>query len=93
MGSARGGKEGRMTAKEQALAILKGNSQKLVEMQELFWANDTYSMLIILQGMDAAGKDSVISHVMLGVNPQGCQVTSFKTSSLEELNHDFLWRF
>ncbi len=49
-------------------------------------------MLIILQGMDAAGKDSTISHVMSGVNPQGCQVTSFKTPSEEELDHDFLWR-
>jgi PPK2 family polyphosphate:nucleotide phosphotransferase len=61
-------------------------------MQELFWASDTYSMLIILQGMDAAGKDSTIRHVMSGVNPQGCQVTAFKTPSEEELNHDFLWR-
>ena len=61
-------------------------------MQELFWASGTYSMLIILQGMDAAGKDSTISHVMSGVNPQGCQVTAFKTPSEEELNHDFLWR-
>ena len=61
-------------------------------MQELFWASDTYSMLIVLQGMDAAGKDSAISHVMSGVNPQGCQVTAFKTPSEEELNHDFLWR-
>ena len=62
-------------------------------MQELLWASDTYSMLIILQGMDAAGKDSTISHVMSGVNPQGCQVTGFKTPSEEELNHDFLWRY
>ena len=61
-------------------------------MQELLWASDTYSMLIILQGMDAAGKDSTIAHVMSGVNPQGCQVTSFKTPSEEELKHDFLWR-
>jgi PPK2 family polyphosphate:nucleotide phosphotransferase len=61
-------------------------------MQELFWASHNYSILIILQGMDAAGKDSVISHVLSGVNPQGCQVTAFKQPSEEELNHDFLWR-
>ncbi len=86
------GKEGKKDVKEAALAVLESNRQRLVEMQELFWASDTYSMLIILQGMDAAGKDSTISHVMSGVNPQGCQVTSFKTPSEEELNHDFLWR-
>jgi PPK2 family polyphosphate:nucleotide phosphotransferase len=85
-------KEGKKAVKEQALALLEANRQKLVKMQELFWASDTYSMLIILQGMDAAGKDSTIRHVMSGVNPQGCQVTAFKTPSEEELNHDFLWR-
>jgi len=84
--------EGKKATKEQALAILEENRLKLVEMQELFWASHSYSMLIILQGMDAAGKDSVISHVLSGVNPQGCQVTAFKTPSEEELNHDFLWR-
>ncbi len=86
-------KEGKKAVKEKALAILEENRQKLVEMQELLWASDTYSMLIILQGMDAAGKDGVISHVMSGVNPQGCQVTGFKTPSEEELDHDFLWRY
>ena len=85
-------KEGKKTAKEEALKLLESNRKKLVELQELFWASDTYSMLIILQGMDAAGKDGTISHVMSGVNPQGCQVTSFKTPSAEELDHDFLWR-
>jgi PPK2 family polyphosphate:nucleotide phosphotransferase len=85
-------KEGKKAVKEQVLELLQANRQKLVEMQELFWANGTYAMLIILQGMDAAGKDSTIAHVMSGVNPQGCQVTSFKTPSEEELNHDFLWR-
>ena len=85
-------KEGKKGVKEQALAILKTNRKQLSQMQELFWASDTYSMLIILQGMDAAGKDSTIRHVMSGVNPQGCQVTGFKTPTEEELNHDFLWR-
>jgi PPK2 family polyphosphate:nucleotide phosphotransferase len=86
-------KEGKKAVKKQALTILEANRQKLVETQELLWASDTYAMLIILQGMDAAGKDSVIGHVMSGVNPQGCQVTSFKTPSEEELDHDFLWRY
>ena len=86
-------KKGKKAAKEQAVAMLEENRQKLAKMQELFWANGTYSMLIILQGMDAAGKDGVISHVMSGVNPQGCQVSGFKTPSEEELNHDFLWRY
>ena len=84
--------EGKQAEKEQAFAILEANRQKLVEMQELLWASNTYALLIILQGMDAAGKDSAIRHVMAGVNPQGCQVTGFKTPSEEELNHDFLWR-
>jgi len=85
-------KEGKKAAKEQALKLLESNRQKLVDLQELFWASGTYSMLIILQGMDAAGKDGTISHVMSGFNPQGCQVTSFKAPSAEELDHDFLWR-
>jgi PPK2 family polyphosphate:nucleotide phosphotransferase len=87
------GKKGKKAVKQQALALLESNRQQLIEMQELFWASSTYSMLIILQGMDAAGKDGTISHVMSGVNPQGCQVTGFKTPSEEELNHDFLWRY
>jgi PPK2 family polyphosphate:nucleotide phosphotransferase len=79
--------------KKEALSLLEDSRQNLVELQELFWASNTYSMLIVLQGMDAAGKDSTISHVMSGVNPQGCQVTAFKTPSAEELSHDFLWRY
>ena len=79
--------------KEHALATLKTNKKQLFEMQELFWASGTYSMLIILQGMDAAGKDGTIKHVMSGINPQGCQITGFKTPSEEELKHDFLWRY
>lgn len=85
--------KGKKAAKKQAIDILELNKQKLSKMQELLWASDTYSVLIILQGMDAAGKDSVISHVMAGVNPQGCQVSGFKVPSAEELNHDFLWRY
>jgi PPK2 family polyphosphate:nucleotide phosphotransferase len=91
--SAKGDKENKKVAKQQALDILEENKKRLSGMQELFWASNSYSMLIILQGMDAAGKDGVINHVMSGVNPQGCQVTSFKTPSAEELDHDFLWRY
>ncbi len=80
------------TVKQHATAVLAENRQKLINEQELLWASDNYAMLIILQGMDAAGKDSTIRHVMSGVNPQGCEVTSFKTPSEEELDHDFLWR-
>ena len=86
-------KEGKTALKEYASSILEGNRKKLIELQELLWASNTYSLLIILQGMDSAGKDSTISNVMSGVNPQGCQVTGFKTPSEEELNHDFLWRY
>jgi PPK2 family polyphosphate:nucleotide phosphotransferase len=86
-------KQDKKAVKEQAMSILEANRQKLIEKQELLWASDTYSMLIILQGMDAAGKDGTISHVMSGVNPQGCQVKAFKTPSEEEQNHDFLWRY
>jgi len=86
-------KTGKKVAKEKALALLSENLRKLVSKQELLWASDSFAMLIILQGMDAAGKDSAIRHVMSGVNPQGCQVTSFKSPSEEELDHDFLWRY
>mgnify|MGYP005838222737 CR=1 FL=1 len=65
---------------------------RLTELQERLWALDRWAVLLIFQGMDAAGKDSAIKHVMSGVNPQGCQVTSFKVPSAEELDHDYLWR-
>lgn len=65
---------------------------ELSAQQELFYANNQYSLLIIFQAMDAAGKDSAIKHVMSGINPQGCQVTSFKHPGAEALDHDFLWR-
>jgi PPK2 family polyphosphate:nucleotide phosphotransferase len=85
--------EGQKAVKKDALEMLKENKHKLFGLQELFWANNSYSMLVLLQGMDAAGKDGVIGHVMSGVNPQGCQVVGFKTPTEEELNHDFLWRY
>jgi polyphosphate kinase 2 (PPK2 family) len=61
-------------------------------LQDLLYAQDRHALLLIFQAMDAAGKDGAIKHVMSGVNPQGCQVFSFKHSSAEELKHDFLWR-
>jgi PPK2 family polyphosphate:nucleotide phosphotransferase len=78
--------------KDKARKLLDKNTQDLAEMQELLYASDTYSVLLIFQGMDASGKDGTIKHVMSGVNPQGCQVFSFKQPSAEELDHDFLWR-
>jgi PPK2 family polyphosphate:nucleotide phosphotransferase len=78
--------------KQKSVEVLEQNLAELASMQELLYASNTYSLLLILQGMDASGKDGIIKHVMSGVNPQGCQVTSFKQPSTEELNHDFLWR-
>ena len=74
---------------EQQLAAHK---DRLAELQNLLYAHNRYSLLVIFQAMDAAGKDSIIKHVMSGVNPQGCQVFSFKHPSAQELDHDFLWR-
>jgi PPK2 family polyphosphate:nucleotide phosphotransferase len=71
---------------------LEKHTEKLSALQSLLYANDRYAVLLIFQAMDAAGKDSAIKHVMSGVNPQGCQVFSFKHPSAEDLDHDFLWR-
>jgi PPK2 family polyphosphate:nucleotide phosphotransferase len=78
--------------KSEARQALLEDVSGLVEAQELLWASRDYSLIIIFQAMDAAGKDSTIKHVMSGVNPQGCQVFSFKAPSSEELDHDYLWR-
>jgi len=78
--------------KARAKSYVARALEELAEAQELLWANDVHSLLVILQAMDAAGKDGIIKHVMSGVNPQGCQVVSFKAPSAEELDHDFLWR-
>ncbi|HEY0747546.1 MAG TPA: ADP-polyphosphate phosphotransferase [Steroidobacteraceae bacterium] len=72
--------------------ILAAHISELSEQQRLLYASDSYALLLIFQAMDAAGKDGVIGHVMSGVNPQGCRVTSFKHPSVQELQHDFLWR-
>jgi len=79
-------------SKKEYKEILKKHIKEMASLQGLLYAADRYSLLIILQGMDAAGKDGIIRHVMSGVNPQGCQVSSFKQPSAEEIDHDFLWR-
>jgi PPK2 family polyphosphate:nucleotide phosphotransferase len=76
----------------RAREALAGGIAELSDAQELLWASDQYAVLVVLQAMDAAGKDSAIEHVMSGVNPQGVHVVSFKKPSAEELDHDFLWR-
>ncbi|MCT3759846.1 polyphosphate kinase 2 family protein [Elizabethkingia anophelis] len=83
--------EGKMT-KDEGIALLDEEKKKLHKLQEKLYADGSRSLLIIIQAMDAAGKDSLIEHVMSGINPQGCQVTSFKTPSSKEYTHDFLWR-
>jgi PPK2 family polyphosphate:nucleotide phosphotransferase len=75
-----------------AKAVLARGIERLSDAQELLWASDTHSVLVVFQAMDAAGKDSTIEHVMSGVNPQGVSVVSFKQPSSEELDHTFLWR-
>jgi len=79
-------------SKEQYQELLTEHVQKLSTQQSLLYASNRYSLLLIFQGMDASGKDGAIKHVMSGVNPQGCDVFSFKQPSAEELEHDFLWR-
>src|SRR3954471_24894059 len=78
--------------KEKGEKIIEANRKRLNDFQEKLYAQDRWSLLLIFQGMDAAGKDSAIKSVFEGVNPQGCEVTSFKVPSSKELDHDFLWR-
>ena len=79
--------------KPRAKEMLAQGIQWMAEEQDKFYAADRHSMLLVFQAMDAAGKDGTIRHVMSGVNPQGCEVYSFKQPSMEELDHDFLWRY
>jgi PPK2 family polyphosphate:nucleotide phosphotransferase len=79
-------------SKKQYKKLLEKQVEELSEQQRLLYASDSYAVLLIFQAMDAAGKDGAIRHVMSGINPQGCQVFSFKHPSAEELDHDFLWR-
>ncbi|WP_027374649.1 polyphosphate kinase 2 family protein [Chryseobacterium sp. UNC8MFCol] len=83
--------KGKLT-KEEGTELLIKEKEKLRELQERLYADGSQSLLVVLQAMDAAGKDSMIEHVFGGVNPQGCNVTSFKTPSSKEYSHDFLWR-
>jgi PPK2 family polyphosphate:nucleotide phosphotransferase len=78
--------------KDEAKDMLADGIKRLAKMQERLYAQDRWSVLIILQAMDAAGKDGVIKHVMSGINPQGCEVFSFKAPTAQELDHDFMWR-
>ena len=84
---------GKDTIKERAAELLEANRASLAESQELLWASNLYSILIVLQGMDTSGKDGTIKHVMAGVNPQGCRVTSFKAPTSAETEHNFLRRY
>jgi PPK2 family polyphosphate:nucleotide phosphotransferase len=86
------GFNGKWMKKEEAEKILVEGIQILAEMQDKLWAQNQYAVLVILQALDAAGKDGTIKHVMSGVNPQGVDVHSFKGPSSEELDHDYLWR-
>jgi PPK2 family polyphosphate:nucleotide phosphotransferase len=78
--------------KKAARKELEKNIERMAELQDVLYAQNLHSLLVIFQAMDAAGKDSAIEHVMSGINPQGCEVTSFKAPSAEEQAHDFLWR-
>jgi hypothetical protein len=78
--------------KDLAREVLELGIQVMAEMQERLYAQDRWSLLVVFQAMDAAGKDSAIKHVMSGVNPQSCQVVSFKQPTVEDLEHDYLWR-
>ena len=78
--------------KENSKALLQQGVRALAEMQDKLYAQDRWAVLLVFQAMDAAGKDGTIKHVMSGVNPQGCEVASFKAPSSEELDHDYMWR-
>ncbi len=84
---------GSVSTKEEADQRIAENLDQLTRAQDLLWASHKYALLMELQGMDAAGKDGLIKHVMSGVNPQGCDVYSFKQPTTEELDHNFLWRY
>src|SRR5690348_17403037 len=79
-------------SKKQYHKLLRDHVAQLSSLQQLLYASNRYSLLLIFQAMDAAGKDGAIKHVMSGVNPQGCQVFSFKSPSYEDLEHDYMWR-
>ena len=84
---------GLQLGKGEAAELLSRGVEWLAEEQDMLYAQDSWSLLLVFQAMDAAGKDGTIKHVMSGVNPQGCQVFSFKQPSWEDLDHDFMWRY
>ena len=86
------GDTGKLKSPERATELLRESVQLMCDLQEKLYAHDRWALLLIFQAMDAAGKDGTIKHVMSGVNPQGCEVSSFKAPSDLELDHDFLWR-
>lgn len=83
---------GHFKSKDHAEELLQKGLASMMELQDKLYAQDSWGVLLIFQGMDAAGKDGLVKHVMSGVNPQGCQVYSFKAPSAEELDHDYMWR-
>jgi PPK2 family polyphosphate:nucleotide phosphotransferase len=87
------GKFSKQELKERSSELLTAGVKQLAEFQDKLYAQNTYALLCVFQAMDAAGKDGTIKHVMSGINPQGCQVFSFKQPSAEELDHDYLWRY
>jgi len=84
--------KGILNGKEDGVKLLEENTLKMRDLQGKLYAHNSYSILLIFQAMDAAGKDGTIKHVMSGLNPQGCQVYSFKAPSVNELDHDYMWR-
>ncbi len=84
--------KGSIDSKEEGIRLLSENVNELIELQDKLYADNRYAVLLIFQAMDAAGKDGTIKHVMSGLNPQGCEVYSFKTPSSTELDHDYIWR-
>jgi PPK2 family polyphosphate:nucleotide phosphotransferase len=87
------GYTGKFKSRKTAGKKLEQDIQKLAQYQDVLYAQNIYAVLLVFQALDAAGKDSAIKHVMSGINPQGCQVFSFKAPSAEELDHDYLWRY
>ena len=84
---------GKYKSEAEAQTKMQDNINEMIKLQDKLFAEDSYALLIIIQGMDAAGKDSAVKHVMSGLNPQATMVYSFKTPSVEEMNHDYLWRY
>src|ERR1041385_7896319 len=86
------GEHGKHDSRKSALPEIQKNQQKMDGLQYLMYAENKHSLLVVLQGLDAGGKDGVVRHVITGMNPSGCQVTGFKQPTAEELGPDFLWR-